>query len=69
MEYEDFAIQIAPKQDEAYPVAVESPPGEGRSSIPLPFTPEQVGRTLTSLGQVVRGGAEEPSRNQRGQPR
>jgi formylglycine-generating enzyme required for sulfatase activity len=63
MEYRDFAVKIAPRQGDAYPVAVESPAGEGRSWLTLPFAPGQVGRILTGLGQVVRGASGEPVRD------
>ena len=59
IEYEDFSLKIEPKQGDAYPVIVlHSPAGEGRSSLTLPFQPEEIGDILFDMGGTVRGSGE-----------
>jgi tetratricopeptide (TPR) repeat protein len=63
MKYRDFALKIEPKQGDVYPVSVASPAGEGRSSLILPFAPEEVGLVLANLGRTVRGSGATPLRD------
>ncbi len=63
MKYLDFAIKIEPGQGDVYPVSVASPAGEARSSLILPFAPDEVGSILADLGRSVRGGGAEPLRD------
>jgi hypothetical protein len=63
VKYLDFAIKIEPTQGDVYPVSVASPAGEARSSLILPFAPDEVGSILADLGRSVRGGGAEPLRD------
>jgi len=59
IEYEDISLKIEPKQGEFYPVIVlKSPAGEGRSTLTLPFNPDDVGDILFDLSQTVRSSTE-----------
>lgn len=64
IEYEDFSLKIEPKRGEVYPVIVlRSPAGEGRSSLTLPFHPDEIGDILFDLGRTVRGSSQVPLRD------
>jgi hypothetical protein len=59
IEYQDFSLRIEPERGEVYPVSVlRSPAGEGRSTFRLPFAPDEIGPTLSDLGQMVRGSGQ-----------
>ena len=57
MRYSDFALKIEPSADadDSYTVIVlDSPAGQGRSTLRLPFQPDQLGVILGGMGRVVR---------------
>lgn len=59
MRYEDFSLLISPPHDKVYPILVQSPAGEGRGELRLPFEPS----SLPPLPEVpsISGHAEKPS--------
>ncbi|MDX1739983.1 MAG: CHAT domain-containing protein, partial [Rhodothermales bacterium] len=60
MDFLDFVIKITGKSGDEFTVNVESPAGQGQSTLRLPYDPDDLVTILQALGATFRGGGQAP---------